>query len=122
MFAISDRVSPCSARCSPRSVGRLTTTSPSFFSILSSRETRSSSVPRGPFTRTTSGSIVTSTVEGTGIGCFPMRLMIRLPNVRDDLAADALAPRVVAGHYSPGGGDDRRAHAAEDLRDLVRLH
>ena len=38
-----------------------------------SRGMRSASAPRGPLTRTSSGSIVTSTPLGTGIGARPMR-------------------------------------------------
>src|SRR3954454_19297283 len=121
MFAISERVSPWSARCSPRSVGRVTTTSPSFFSTLMSRGLRSSSDPRGPETRTTSGSIETSTPVGRGMGCFPMRDM-RLPDVRDDLAADARAASLVAGHHASRRGQDRGAHSAQHLRDLRVVH
>src|SRR5438067_6122869 len=82
-----------------------------------SRETRSSSSPFGPLTRTRSGSTATSTPDGTGIGCFPIRL-IALPDLRDDLAADALAPRVVAGHQALRGRHDRGAHPAEHARDV----
>src|SRR3954469_11559389 len=123
MFAISERVRPCRARCSPRSVGRVTTTSPSFFSTTMSRGLRSSSDPRGPLTRTTSGSIETSTPVGSGIGCFPMRLIAPgSPDVGDDLAADARAAGLVAGHHAPRRGQDRGAHAAEHLRDLGVVH
>src|SRR5436853_2894225 len=119
MFAISERVSPWRARCSPRSVGRVTTISPSCCSTAISRGLRSSRFPRGPLTRTTSASIATVTPLGTGMGCFPIRLIERSPDVRDHFAADALAPRLVAGHDPSRGRDDRRAHAALDLRDLA---
>src|SRR3954447_21382455 len=123
MFAISERVSPCSARCSPRSVGRVTTTSPSFFSTVMSRGLRSSSDPRGPVTRTTSGSMETSTPVGSGIGCFPMRLTgTASPDVRDDFAADARSASLVAGHHAPRGGQDRGAHSAQHLRYLRVVH
>src|SRR4051794_32131998 len=122
MFAISERVSPCSARCSPRSVGRVTSTSPSFFSTLMSRGLRSSREPRGPLTRTTSGSIEISTPAGTGIGCFPIRDISRSPDVGDNLAADARAAGLVAGHHASRRGQDRGAHAAEHLRDLGVVH
>src|SRR4051794_32399804 len=84
-----------------------------------SRETRSWSSPFGPLTRTRSGSIVSSTPEGTGIGCLPMRDMA-LPDLRDELAADAVAARVVTRHEAARSGDDRGAHAAEDARDVLR--
>src|SRR5436309_5986501 len=122
MLAIRLRVRPWRARCSPRSVGRLTTTtrspSASDSSTVMSRDTRSSSSPRGPLTRTSSGSMKTSTPEGTGIGCFPIRLTVYLPDVRHDLAANAGAASVVARHDAARGRDDRGSHPAEDLRDL----
>src|SRR3954468_8283343 len=118
MLAISERVSPWRARCSPRSVGRVTTSSESCCSTAMSRDLRSSRLPRGPLTRTTSGSIVTVTPLGTGMGCLPIR-DIQLPDVGHDFAADALAPCLVAGHHALGRGQDRGAHAALDLGDLA---
>src|SRR5947209_18367764 len=121
MFAISVRVSPCSARCSPRSVGRVTRISPSTCSTLMSRGTRSDSSPFGPLTVTRSGSIATVTPDGTAMGCLPIRDMA-LPDPSHDLAADALAPGDVSGHHSPRGGDDGRAHPALDPRDVLAVH
>src|SRR4051794_23486624 len=46
----------------------------------------------------------------------------RLPDVGDDLAADARVAGLVAGHDAVGGGHDCRPHAAEDLRDLRVVH
>src|SRR4051794_31891903 len=120
MLATSERVSPCRARCSPRSVGRVTTSSPSFWSMPMSRDLRSDSAPRGPVTWTTSGSIVTVTPSGTGMGFLPMRLTTRSPHLGDDLAAHAGAPRLVAGHDAARRRDDRGAHAALDLADPAR--
>src|SRR6185312_17411888 len=91
-------------------------------STFMSREMRCCSSPFGPFTRTSSGSIVTSTPLGTGMGCFPIRLIARSPDVGDHFAADPLPARVVAGHYALRSGDDRGAHAAEDLRHLAGRH
>src|SRR5215210_7372884 len=122
MFAIRLRVSPCRARCSPRSVGRVTRIWPSSCLTSMSRATRSASWPFGPLTRTSSGSTSISTPSGTSIGCLPMRLIACLPDPRDQLAADPRAVRVVAGHHAAGGGDDRRAHAAEDPGDVLRIH
>src|SRR5215207_8788967 len=120
MLAISERVRPCRARCSARSVGRVTSSSsPSCLTSIE-RFLRSSRSPRGPATRTTSGSIVTLTPVGRGMGFFPMRDMSvkwgALPDLGDELAPDALTAGVVAGHHATGGRDDRGAHAAEDLR------
>src|SRR5688572_17826056 len=120
MLAISVRVRPCSARCSARSVGRVTSSWPSSCLTSMTRALRSSRLPRGPATRTTSGSIVTETVSGTGIGFLPMR-DIGLPDLGDDLAADARLARVVAGHHAARRGQDRGAHAAEHLGDVLRV-
>src|SRR3954451_10813620 len=122
MLKMRLRVSPCRARCSPRSVGRLTTIVPSSCSTCISRETRCSSSPLGPFTRTSSGSMNTSTPVGTGMGSFPIRLMARSPDVRDHFAADALPASVVARHHALGGGHDGSAHSAENLRYLTGRH
>src|SRR5580692_7560820 len=121
MLATSERVRPCSARCSPRSVGRVTVScSPSWVTSMS-RWMRSESSPLGPFTRTDSGSIATVTPAGTGMGCLPILdiSLFPLPDLREDLAADAGGARVVAGHHAARGGDDRGAHAAEHLGDVL---
>src|SRR3954469_12274209 len=116
MFATSERVSPCRARCSPRSVGRVTLISSPSCATVMSRWMRSESSPRGPCTRTTSGSIVTVTPVGTEMGLRPMRDMASwLPDLCHDLAADALLARLVAGHDAVGRRDDGGAHAALDL-------
>src|SRR5436190_1260092 len=86
MFATSERVRPCSARCSPRSVGRETTTvSPSWATSMS-RGMAVESSPLGPLTRTLPGSIATVTPLGTGMGCLPMRDILSSPDLREDLA------------------------------------
>src|SRR5437868_7093831 len=121
MLATSERVSPCRARCSARSVGRVTRHSSPSMRTSMSRDLRSSRSPRGPATRTTSGSTVIVTPDGTGMGFFPIRLM-RLPDLGEYLAADARGTGVVAGHHAVGGGQDRGAHAAEDLRDVRGVH
>src|SRR3712207_3659359 len=119
MLATSERVRPCSARCSPRSVGRVTLSTPSSpCSTPMSRWIRSDSAPRGPVTCTTSGSIFTVTPSGTGMGFLPIRL-IRSPDLRHDLAADLLAARVVTGHDALRRREDGGAQAALDLGDLV---
>ena len=75
MLNTSERASPCSARCSPRSVGRLTSIWSSSCSTVMSRGMRSVSSPLGPLTRTRSVSMDTVTPAGTGMGCLPMRLI-----------------------------------------------
>src|SRR5205823_2784918 len=120
MLATSVRVRPCSARCSPRSVGRVTTIWSSLCSIFMSRWTLSESSPRGPLTVTRSGSTATVTPAGTGMGCLPMRDMLDtgLPDLGHHFAAHAGDPRLVSGHHTPRRRDDRRAHDALHARDV----
>src|SRR5436190_564842 len=174
MLATSERVRPCRARCSPRSVGRLTSSRPSSCTTSMSRGMRSESSPFGPLTATRPASIETSTPSGMGMGCLPIRDMGRYVfflrpacargragpswavdadeagtsstgeeaaadpatalrviracggrrkgtslDLRHDFAADARLARLVAGHDPARRRDNRRAHAAEDLRHLV---
>src|SRR4051794_249110 len=76
MLATSVRVRPCSARSSPRSVGRVTTMSLSRCSIFIRDGTCCCSVPSGPATATRAGSIVTVTPSGTGMGALPILLTV----------------------------------------------
>src|SRR4051812_25112263 len=119
MLATSDRVRPCRARWSARSVGRRTSSSSPSWTTSMSRDLRSNRSPRGPATRTTSGSTVMVTPEGTGMGFLPIRDMVGLPDDGQDLAADALLAGFVAGPDALGRGDDRGAHAAKHLRDVL---
>src|SRR3954468_21598070 len=76
--------------------------------------------PLGPLTETIPGLTSTVTPSGTAIGFLPIRLTQTTdsPDVGDDLAADALLLRLVAGHHAHRGGQDGRAHATQDPRDL----
>src|SRR2546423_12292824 len=107
MFATRLRVSPCSARSSPRSVGRVTRSSPSPWSIFIRVGTCCVSEPSGPLTITRPGSIETETLDGTSIGFRPIRLM-RLPDKADDLAADPLLLGGAARDEGRGPGQGRR--------------
>src|SRR5215218_6016423 len=118
MFAIRLRVSPCRARCSPRSVGRATVTAPSSCLTAISCERRCLSSPFGPLTAMLPGAISTVTASGTGTGFLPIRL-IASPDVSDDLAADALGAGFVAGHHPDGGADDRGPGSALHARDVL---
>src|SRR3954464_9222088 len=120
MLAMSVRVSPCSARCGPRSVGRATEISPSASLTVMSCETVCCSSPRGPLTRTSPGSTVTSTPLGTGMTLRPMRLMA-LPHEADHLAAHAALRGLAAGDHAGRGGQDGRAEAAQDLGQAIVL-
>src|SRR6476660_252839 len=122
MFAISVRVRPCSARSSPRSVGRVTVTVPSSCAICIRCGTSWRSSPFGPATVTRPGSTETITPAGTSMGRFPIRLMIRLsavPDETDDFAADALGFGGAARDDTAGRGQDRGAHAAEHARQTI---
>src|SRR5207253_895973 len=112
MFAISVRVSPCSARSSPRSVGRVTVIVPSSRAMFIRCGTCWRSSPFGPDTVTRPGSIATSTPAGTSIGRLPIRL-IRSPHVAQDFAADAFGLGGAARDDAARGGHDRDAHPAE---------
>src|SRR5881398_708995 len=114
MFAINVRVRPCSARSSPRSVGRVTVIVPSSCAICMRCGTSWRSSPFGPETVTRPGSTETITPAGTSMGFFPIRLIVLLPDVAEDFAADALGLGGAARDDAAGGGHDRDAHAAED--------
>src|SRR6266511_3897778 len=134
MLAIRLRVRPCSARCSPRSLGRSTVKVPCGASppsppsaappcsIFIAGLTAWLSSPLGPFTVTRPGDTEMVTPAGTSIGFFPILLIASSPrgspHVGDDLAADALLLCLVPAHHPARGRDDRGAHPAEDPRDL----
>src|SRR5262249_30483454 len=123
MFATSVRVRPGSARSSPRSVGRVTTSRPSSRSITMRVGTCCWSSPSGPATMTRPGSIVTLTLAGSSIGRLPILLMIHRsrgsPDVADDLAADPSFLGGLARDEPLGGGHDSRPHAAQYAGQLV---
>src|SRR6266480_734326 len=118
MFAISERVRPCSARSSPRSVVRLTTTELSCISPFIPAGTCWFSSPSGPFTITRPGEIDTDTPGGSSIGCRPIRLT-GSPDEADDLAADAALGGGARRDQAVGRGQDCRAHPTEDAREAV---
>src|SRR5262249_28633499 len=122
MFASNERVRPCRARSSPRSVGRLTTSVPSSCETCIRAGTDWESSPNGPFTWTRPGLMATFTPLGSSIGCFPIRLngfsfwwkcAAFSPDKADNFAADALLLGGAARDQAVGGGQDRDAHAAE---------
>src|SRR3954462_772417 len=123
MLAIRLRVSPWSARCSPRSVGRSTLSVPSDCSTFMSPSTAWLSSPFGPLTETRPGLTSMLTPSGTAMGFLPMRLKSNhLPDVRDHFAAHAPLLGLVAGHHADRGGEDRGAHAAQHAGDLAVRH
>src|SRR5512137_2003147 len=100
------------------SFGRVTRSRPSSRSIEMRSLSVRVSVPFGPFTVMVDPSSVTSTPAGTVIGRRPMRDMVRLPDVRQDLAAQLRLARLLAGHDPAAGAHDDDAEAAEHARDL----
>src|SRR6478672_1279557 len=118
MFAISVRVRPCSARSSPRSVGRATVIVPSACSIFIRAGTCCESSPSGPFTITRPGEIETFTPVGSSMGCLPIRLM-SLPDEAHDFAADSLLFCRPRRDQAGRRGQNRHTHSAEDARQAI---
>src|SRR5918994_7300574 len=115
------RVRPWSCLWVFCSVGRVTTMVPSSWLTEMSGCRARLRVPLGPLTVTWRPSIVTSTAEGTGMGSRPMRDMVyRLPDEREDFAAQLRLTRLLAGHDALARADDDDAQAAQHPRD-VRL-
>src|SRR3954447_19768048 len=120
LFATSARMRPCSERDLPSSSRRLNCTT--LFSISTSMPatTAVESVPFGPLTVRVLPSCRTSTPFGSGIGFFPIRDMgLSLPNLAEDLAADAALGRFIAREDALGRRNDGEAEAAEHARDLL---
>src|SRR6185436_3494314 len=108
MFAMSVRVSPCSALCSAPSDGRSTCTAlPSTFT-LSEGWTFNVRSPLGPFTRTACSFTVTSTPLGNSTGFLPIRdIVVFLPDQSHELAAHPFLPGAPVGKEAARGGQDR---------------
>src|SRR3954454_6974187 len=124
MFATSVRVRPCSERSSPRSVGRVTVTTPSACSIFIRVGTCCCSEPSGPATATRAGSIVTVTPSGIVMGALPILLISfgmtwRLPDESDDLAADSLLLCGAARDETRRCGQDCDTHPAQHARQTI---
>src|SRR3954470_14275856 len=119
------RVRPWSCLCVFCSVGRVTTSVPSSRLTVMSGWRARLSVPFGPVTVRLRPSIVTSTPDGTVMGRRPIRDMSsRLPDEREDFAAQLRLARLLAGHDPLARADDDDAEAAEHARDvrLARVH
>src|SRR4029453_17137120 len=120
MFAISVRVRPCSARSSPRSVGRVTVIVPSDCSTFIRVGTCWESSPRGPLTITRPGEIETFTPVGNSMGCLPIRLIaVSLPDEAQDFAADSFLFCRAGRDKAVRRGHDRHTHPAEDARQAI---
>src|SRR3954452_21539912 len=125
MLLTSVRVRPWSCLWVFCSVGRVTTSVPSSRLTVMSGWSDRERVPLGPFTVTFRPSIVTSTPDGTVMGRRPILDMSgRLPDEREDFAAQLRLARLLAGHDPLARADDDDAETAEDPRDvrLARVH
>src|SRR5258705_9739787 len=121
MLLTSVRVRPWSCLWVFCSVGRVTTMVPSSRLTGMSGCRERLRLPFGPVTVTLRPSMVTSTPDGTVMGRRPMRDMsCRLPDEREDFAAQLRLSRLLAGHDPLARADDDDAEAAEHARD-VRL-
>src|SRR5688500_20187974 len=113
------RVRPWSCLWVFCSVGRVTTMVPSSWLTDMSGCRARLRVPLGPLTVTWRPSIVTSTADGTGLGRRPIRDMVdRLPDEREEFAAQLRLARLLAGHDAPARADDDDAQPAEHPRDV----
>src|SRR6476661_5601481 len=120
MLAMRVRVRPCSSRACLPSFGRSTRSSPSSRTMVSWGAMSRLRSPLGPLTDTCVPSTVTSTPGGTVMGSLPMRDMVDLPDVREDLATQLPLAGLLAGHDPLAGADDDQAQATKDPGD-VRL-
>src|SRR5919109_2292187 len=119
------RVRPWSCLWVFCSVGRTTTIVPSSWLTRISGCSVLVRLPFGPFTVSRRPSIVTSTPDGTAMGRRPIRdIDPRLPDVREDFAAELGLTGLLAGHDALARADDDDAEAAEHPRDvgLARVH
>src|SRR5699024_1027343 len=125
MLLIRVRVSPWRERDSRSSSGRVTVIVPSSRDAEIGAGTVNACSPFGPFTRTSWPSTVTSSPEGTEMGCLPMRDIcvssFPLPDVREDFAAHALLGCLLVREESRRRREDRDAESAEHPREAVRL-
>src|SRR5688500_2963439 len=120
MFAITDRVVPCSALWPGSSDGRVTVISPFSRASAISRCISRSSSPFGPFPFTRWPSIVPGTFLGTAIGPFPRRDIAwnSLPDEGEQLAAGARLPRLTVGHQPLRRPQDRHPEPVAHARHL----
>src|SRR4029079_2565594 len=111
---------PCSERDFPSSSPRLNCTTLSLISTPMPGTTGVESVPFGPLTVRVLPSCRTSTPLGSGIGFFPIRDMgLSLPNLAEDLAADAALGGLGAGQDALRRRDDGQPEPAQDAGDLL---
>src|SRR5258706_16437972 len=115
------RARPWSAASSSRS--RIATSVESFCSKRIAAGTSARSLPLGPSTATTPGSILTLTPLGRGIGLLPTLDMMRsLPDLAKDFAAHPVAVSVASRHHPARRFEDVDAHPAEHARNFLAAY
>src|SRR5579864_5923683 len=121
MLARCARVAPALVRASPGSENLIS----SFFSVCTTDTPALSgrlSEPLAPLMVTAAPATVAVTPAGNSTGDLAI-LDMMLCSISGDDAQDFPAlprgARLAVGHHALGGRDDHRAHAAEDLRQLV---
>src|SRR6476661_2634676 len=119
MLLTSVRVRPWSCLWVFCSVGLVTRrVSSSRLTVMSGWSSRVS-WPLGPVTVSVRPLIVTSTPDGTGMGRRPiLDMSFRLPDEREDFAAELGLAGLRAGHDPLARADDDDAQAAEHARDV----
>src|SRR5579863_2820087 len=121
MLARCARVAPAWVRAWPGSEYLIW----SFFSVCTTDTPAPSdrlSEPLAPLMVTACAAMVAVTPWGSSSGALAILDMMacsRLGNDAQDFAALAARARLAVGHHALGRGDDYRAHAAQDLRQLV---
>src|SRR5260221_7906893 len=131
MFAMSERVSPCSARCVRASVGRATVRTPSAMLTVISGWKSLSSVAFGPFAVMWFPDTLPSPPEGIGAGLLPILLIVpspfwptplcASPHETENFAAGSVFLSLLIGHEAFRCRDDRDAEPAEHARQRVSL-
>src|SRR5438045_8791893 len=109
MFAISERVRPCSDLWFVSSEARFTLSVLSPCSTLMPSGTLCASSPLGPLTFTVFPSTVTVTPAGMETGIFPIRdmVVVSLPDDGHELAAGACLSRCPVRHHALVGARGR---------------
>src|ERR1700690_3528978 len=118
-LAASARVSPWSAAW--ESFSRISSSEPPSCLAVIPAGTGTRSLPFGPST-CSSAPIFTVTPFGSGIGFLPTLDMSELPNLAEQLSADAFLARVFSRHHPAWRSQDVDAQPALHARNVVLAH
>src|SRR5947209_1760836 len=125
-LASSARSRPWRERSGPLSPGRVTLTTPSCTSTGKPGKSDCSTRPFGPSATNTPSRTSTLVPCGMGMGILPIRdiaslLLLLLPDLAEELAADPALARLGVGQQPLRRRDDPDAEAVAHRLDLVRL-